>query len=343
MQKLRKTEPRLARNAAGYYEARWSEHTGDRWVQKRFSFRTKARDAAKAALAGFREAEADADRAENSLTADDLIDQYLDNLDLARKSPGQKYNLAAVRRYFSDRIMSEITPDDIHQYTQFRRGKSRVSDGTIRRELGALTATINFAVRKKLLKQAEAPIIELPDGSEARPVYLRRGEAANLFDLSVKNIVGRTAYYRASLFICIALETAARKHAIETLTWDRVDLDKRMIDYRVPGRVTKKRRVPVPISQKLLSVLEGARQDAQTKYVLGNSGNVRKAYATFIATTPYPDIKPHDLRRTWATLAAARGVPMYQIAAVLGDTIATVEKHYAMHDPEYLKGAMEED
>ena len=38
---------------------------------------------------------------------------------------------------------------------------------------------------------------------------------------------------------------------------------------------------------------------------------------------------------------ARRGVPLYLIAKVLGDTIATVEKVYAKHAPDDLRAAVD--
>jgi integrase len=49
---------------------------------------------------------------------------------------------------------------------------------------------------------------------------------------------------------------------------------------------------------------------------------------------------PHTLRHTWATLAAQAGVPLWEIAGVLGDTLATVMKTYAHHCPDHLRGAV---
>jgi integrase len=56
------------------------------------------------------------------------------------------------------------------------------------------------------------------------------------------------------LFLLIALNTAARKHAILSLRWERIDMTARRIDFRDPDRpVTKKRRVMVPHQQAALA------------------------------------------------------------------------------------------
>ena len=51
-------------------------------------------------------------------------------------------------------------------------------------------------------------------------------------------------------------------------------------------------------------------------------------------------ITPHTLRHSWATQAARAGVSMWEIAGVLGDTIATVSRVYAHHSPDHLRSAV---
>jgi integrase len=42
-----------------------------------------------------------------------------------------------------------------------------------------------------------------------------------------------------------------------------------------------------------------------------------------------PDAHPHRYRDTFAVDMLARGASPYDVAKLLGDTVATVEKHYA--------------
>jgi len=54
----------------------------------------------------------------------------------------------------------------------------------------------------------------------------------------------------------------------------------------------------------------------------------------------FMQVTPHTLRHTWATLAARAGVPLFQVAGVLGDTLPTVMRVYAHHCPDHLRGAV---
>lgn len=211
-------------------------------------------------------------------------------------------------------------------------GKERgVSPGTLRRELGVLIAAINHAVRERRLRADEAPYIPLPAEPAPKDRWMDRDEAERLL---------AAATGRCLLFIQIGLHTAARKAAIEGLRWEQVDLTRRIIDFNPVGRKqTKKRRPVVPISDTLMQVL--TQIDRKTEWVLGHPGNIRKAFHTAAVKAGLADVTPHTLRHTWATWAAQRGVVLWEIAGVLGDTMVTVEKKYAHHHPDYLRSAIE--
>ena len=155
--------------------------------------------------------------------------------------------------------------------------------------------------------------------------------------------------HRGGLFVWIAMETASRKRAIEELRWTQVDLRARLIHLNPAGRrQTAKRRPTVPISTALLKVLERAYEARTGDLVLGNSSSIERPFATLCraahrATGNEKFLKatPHCLRHTWATLAARAGVSLFEIAGVLGDDVATVQRVYAHHCPDYLRSAVD--
>ena len=278
---------------------------------------------------------------EQAGTVSGLIDHYL-----AHKGYGvgsvQEYHLRGIRRLLGGLTPAGLTPRVLKDYER-QRG---VRGSTARRDLGALVAVLNLAVRHKLLDPADAPHIDLPPPGAPRERCLTEAEAARFWELAMGHSEGRPRLSRLTRFVCIAMETAARKEAIEGLAWDRVNLARRLIDFRDPTLPrTKKRRVPVPISNKLFPVLEQAwrEREAGERFVVGQ-GSIRKTFETFLAGADGGAWKgrltPHTFRHTWATLAAQRAVPMVQIAAVLGDNLATVEKHYLHLSPEYLRDAV---
>ena len=79
----------------------------------------------------------------------------------------------------------------------------------------------------------------------------------------------------ANCFFGWRSETAARKTAILTLTWDRVDFETGVVHYPDPDRaVTKKRRADVPISTTLRPILEQAYRERRNDLVLWSKAEI---------------------------------------------------------------------
>jgi integrase len=140
------------------------------------------------------------------------------------------------------------------------------------------------------------------------------------------------------LFIFLLLRwTGMRGSDIVGLTWADVHFDRREIE-----RITQKRRKPViiPIHSELLFAFdeEFERRSPQPEdQVLPpnrNRGRMTRPrlYQRCKAMGRRAGIEnahPHRFRDTFAVDMLARGATPYDVAKLLGDEIATVEKHYA--------------
>jgi integrase len=149
--------------------------------------------------------------------------------------------------------------------------------------------------------------------------------------------------FHIELFILIAKNTAARSEAILDLTWDRVKHGR--IDFNVPGKPrTRKRRPEVPITPELSAALHEAKKGAQTPYVVEYAGkpvrSIKKAFRRAAIRAGLPDVSPHVLRHSVATWLAGDGVPLSQIAGMLGNSEKMVEKVYAKFTPGFLAKAV---
>lgn len=337
--------PRLHLNPHGVWEIRWSE--GRRSMRKSTGRTDQA--VALAELATFLQSRAT--RAAGApLTIGQALDDYLREhvehgpvVDKER----QRDIIANLQPFFGAKACRDVTPADVLEYQRQRKaGKAGAraarSAGTWRRELNTLTAAVNHAVRARRLPAGDAPYIPLPPAPGAKDFWLNEAEVGQL--LAACDAEG----CRGAMFIRIALGTAARRRSIETLTWAQVDLQARRIQYNPPGRrQTAKRRVAVPISDALLPHLQRAHEARRGEWVLGSDRAItkrleavcRRAYDA-TGNSRFLLVTPHTLRHTWATLAARAGVPIFEIAGVLGDSIATCTKNYLHHSPDHLRGAV---
>jgi integrase len=356
---------RLEQNAGGYWEIRWSYYQGPgSFKGDRKSCRTKLISEAEVEFEDFcraaREA-TEAVKAQQGLTVDELCRRWLENAALHGKERTGFYVLSAPRRMLGHYTAAQLVADDdiLAAYPR-QRG---IANGSIRRELGALKTVLRWAAKKKLITAAEVPSFYemLPPSGAPRAKFLTREQKARFWEEAMRwgdgtatrhwHPLQQRSAYRLMLFIALGLETAARRGAIYDLTWDRVDLERATIDYRVPEqRVTKKRRVRVPISTRLQPVLEAAWLKAPkdaggraTGRVLGEDRVIDQGFVKFTTMIGMRWVTPHVLRHTWGSLAAINGVPLWHIAQVMGDTIATIEANYLHLTPEHLRGAVDHD
>lgn len=121
------------------------------------------------------------------------------------------------------------------------------------------------------------------------------------------------------------------------LAWVEIDWEAREIN-----RLTQKRkkRVVLPISQELFFALEterDRRSPEPDERILVNPRTGEpmtrpRLYQPMLALgkrAGVPDAHPHRYRDSFAVDMLARGASPYDVAKLLGDTVATVEKHYA--------------
>lgn len=355
--------PKLERETNGYYYAKWS--VGRR--SKRKSMGTTSRSDAEKRFAewllldGHRGGPVD--ETAITLTVADCWQVYY----AKHVKPNvvgittQDNSWKNLEPHFGSLVVPEVSQDAIDTYIQKRatgRIGRRAQAATCRRELSALVACLNFCAKpkQKLIPPSAIQPFDLPEPNEPRDRWLSHDEIQRLLNAANALRRGKTLS-RGERFLWIALETAARRQAVLDLTWDRVDFETRVIHFEVPGRKkTKKRRVSVPISNALLPVLQRAHDEKINNLVMSNKGSIW-ATVQIIALkagfgAPQPKrkagdkpkatgVSPHVLRHTAATHMARKGVPLWVIAKVLGNTLAMVEKVYAKHSPDDLRDAVD--
>ncbi len=341
---------RLVRRSGGIWYIAWPGNSRGR------STGTRDRALAERALAAFIQ-EGGREVVGVGYTLGAAIDDYMAEHILERAAS------VGTARIMADQILTwwphdisvrDVTEGEVLRYIEARRAGRVVlkkkpkpaSDGTLRRELGFLAAACRHAARKKRIELGDVPYVPMPPAPPPRDRYLSVEEEEQLVGAcqvetlaSARNPARLTRIWR---FLILALETAARREAIETLTWFQVDFGTGTINLNPPGRrQTNKRRAVVRMSNRLRTMLERAFREKTTAFVLDHAGEVRTAFENLVMRAKLEDVTPHTLRHTWATRAAQAGVPMREIADWLGDSIQTVEKNYYKRSPHYLSAAID--
>lgn len=348
---MKHNTPYLEQNDRGMWEIRWTE---DRRSMRK-STRTSDRTEAERALAQFLLDRHDERRGSHAMKVGEALDRYVTE-HVASKVVDKQRQLdiiANLRPFFGGMLVRDIRPNDVLLYGSKRAdgvvgSKPARSNGTLRRELNCMIAALNHAVRAKRIAATDVPYIPLPAAPAAKDLWLTEREEEQLLAAAEAENANYPMMDRGYLFVHIALATASRRRAIEKLRWDQVDLDARLIHFRPAGdRQTKKRRVPVPISDDLLPILRRARQLATSDCVLHTDRSVMRRFEAVCARAhamtgnpKFRSITPHTLRHTAATLMARAGVQLYQIAGILGDSLTTCTKNYVHHCPDHLRSAI---
>lgn len=252
-----------------------------------------------------------------------------------------------------------------------------VSAQTARRELETLSGAIGHWHDEHTL--TARPKVWLPEKPDSPRDALTRSQAVALLWAATghrKREDGRweatTPQVRAQRlhlrrFVLLGLYTGTRSKVSTLLLWEEaatqawVDLDNGMVYRR--GRAEKdkatKRRPVVRIPSRLLAHMRRWREidrrkeaelrridpEARINSVLHYGGqpivtDVRNGFASMVADAGLPPaVTPHWLRHTAATWLMEGGADVWDAAAYLGMTAATLEKHYGHHRPDHQAAA----
>ncbi len=315
------------------WHIQWTERNeNNRTFTKRKSTNTEDREEAEVVLRDF---EAKQENSKIKATVASIVDAYV----VARKNdvlhPVSMENRAAhLKRILKRTLVRHIDRKRCDFYIRKRLNEG-VGDGTIRTELSTLSSAFKYGEREGWIENA--PYVHRPPKPEPRERWLRPDEWRGLLD--------QCKAFHLRLFVILAINTSARSGAILDLTWDRVNLELKQIDFRKPGdSMRRKRRTIVPINEPLESALLVALERAESDFVIewngGKVQSIKKAFKRAAVAANLSDVSAHTLRHTAASWMVQGGVSIDRVAAMLGHSDSRITQQvYAKHSPEYLKDA----
>lgn len=265
------------------------------------------------------------------------------------------YCIAALDPFWGDLTVSAITGPTCRRYVAHRA----VSDGTIRRELGTLSAALNHCHVEGYL--TSAPRVWLPEKPSPKNRWLTRREAAYLLR-GARSLDRRAKHLQ--WFIILGLYSGGRRDAMlaarisaeETLHCGRLDPITKI--YHRKGRKereTKKSRNPMPMPRQLWSHVQRKHRLKHNFFVQSHDGNqigsiknswasAKKAAMEIAAkegvVIDLTDVTPHTLKHTACTWSMQRGAAIYEAAAYFSNSVETFTKTYAHHHPEHQQSAV---
>lgn len=264
------------------------------------------------------------------LTVGQIVEAYLEQSEAIWKDV-DAFAWQRIKETFGTKRPEDVSEADCKSLSL--RSASRT--GTIRKSLSVMRAALRWAERKALIDKA--PHIWLPPAPPPRDRRLSREEFDRL-DAACRNT------HHLRLFVWLARYTAARAGAILGLRWSGCDFAKRIIHLGGAGR--QKRRASVPMHPDIAFALALSKEAAETDHVIEWAGkpvkSIKNAFRRAVKDAGLgKEVTPHVLRHTAASWMAEAGIPMSEIAAVLGHSDSRVtEKIYAKYSPTYLQRAV---
>ena len=324
---------RRVRGKPNYYIT-WSE----RGRSKRISTGTPDEAAAQRYLSDFAKGWI-APPDEQDITVNAMLDIYLAYKEEDYRIKGEPHrnyvNLAgsakSIREFFGNLHVSQVSNELGRAYIASMQKKG-LSNATTRKYIATLNAAINHGISEKMI--AHQPSVKMPPKPPSRSKWMTPEQAAHFMT--------HVHQPHLEVFCLLGLHTLARKGAILSLTWDRVLMDMRLIDFCDPTRThTTKRRVKSPINTRLYAALDRALMIAQTDYVVEYNGkpvgNIRRSFNEAAERAGLSWVTPHTLRHTGISLLVQRGVPLDKVAELAGDSVKTIKDNYVHLAPEYLQ------
>lgn len=247
--------------------------------------------------------------------------------------------------HFGSKRLRSITHGDILQFrsqrldtiVKFKKAPPRQrSIATVNRELTVLRRMLSIAHREGWILRhpfsGSDTIISTSDETK-RTRVISYEEEDLLLDACDEN--------RSKLrpIIICALDTGMRRGEILSLKWRDVDLQSRRINIQALNTKTLRSR-SVPISTRLLAILESLPQRDPTNRVFGVTDTVKRSWATAKRVAGITDLKFHDLRHTCATRLVQGGMPIAEVSRILGHTSVVTTFRYANVDDSTLDRAV---
>ena len=264
--------------------------------------------------------------------------------------------------------LQKLSPQQIQRYYAEKIGGG-LSVNTVRKHHNLLNTACKLAVRQGLLlhnpvERVEAPKLKRPDIH-----YYSMEQVQALFALAQGT--------RLEVLVKLAGILGLRREEIMGLTWDCVDLERRelvissvrtsagnRVITKGPKTDTSRRVLYLPDDlvdtlrrerQKQLDYKEKlgeAYQDDGYVFTHEDGRPVRPNYASdlftkFIADNHLPPLTLHGLRHSFASIANAKGIPMYDIGKTLGHsstaTTSEIYTHVFARNHQDTLGRMWED
>ena len=267
-----------------------------------------------------------------SLTVSEFADRWMEEYVHKKLKPrtAQSYRSLLeqrIRPSFGHLPVSRVTKDDV---LKFHAGLEK-TPGRANRAVQTFRALMTYAEDTGLRPPLSNPCRKVKMYRErARERFLSEAEIAKAADaITSAEKAGKIGPHAATgLRLC--LFTGARSGEITATKWEHVSFERKII--RIPDSKTNDPRT-IHLSDAALEVLRGVPRVGP--YVIAGAKpneaykNLSRAWIKARKPAGLEDVRLHDLRHSYASLAAGRGVSLQMIGKLLGHKVMATTMRYA--------------
>lgn len=286
-------------------------------------------------------------KADNALTVYDGREDCVKKFFVAKKVEGLSDKSLVYYRNtifalfkFLCKPVQEITPDDLRYYLAVRQMKDKVSNVTADNERRVFSSFFQWLI--------DEDYIEKNPMRKIKKVKTEKRIKKPLTDEELERIRDSCKNPRELALVEIFISTGMRVGELELLNRD--DVDYMSNEITVFGKGSKERVVYLNAKSKLrLSQYLQTRTDKDQALFVGlqkphkrlGMGHIEKLIRELGHAAGIEKVHPHRLRRTVATTAINRGMPIEQVSQLLGHESIKTTTIYAIVNQRNVKASHE--
>lgn len=267
---------------------------------------------------------------------DDLLDAFIAALRVQGRSEKtiERYRYLIVKMRKAVRTETRnITVHHLRRYLMQEKARG-LSDSTLEGTRQVFSAYFNWLQRERLIDtNPTANLGVIKCAKKIKQIYS---------EVDVERMKFACKSVRDRAIICFLMSTGCRISEMTQLDRDSVDLDK--LECTVLGKGNKERTVYLDaVAGMLLREYLKQRTDVLPALFIGKGTKrlsphgVRRMLTVLAGTAKVDHVHPHKFRRTLATNLIRHGMPIQEVAAILGHDKLDTTMEYVVLDKEDLK------
>ena len=270
--------------------------------------------------------------------ADELLDAYTAAMQIQGRSPKtiERYRYIILRMMETVRVNTRsITVYHLRQYLAQEKARG-ISDSTLEGNRQVFSAYFNWLQREGLIQSNPvANLGAIRCQKKAKMIYT---------DIDMERLKFGCKSLRDRAIIAFLGSTGCRISEMTQLNRDDIDLVN--LEATVLGKGNKERTVYLdPVAGMLIREYLAQRDDLLPALFIGKGtdrikpGGVRYMLKRLAADTSVEHVHPHKFRRTLATNLIRHGMPIQEVAAILGHDKLDTTMQYVVLDKSDVKNS----